>query len=49
MIEDEFGPKSVSDDIRSQGARPVPREINVGELVVVVIVVAVTAILIWLL
>ena len=49
MIEDELGPQSIADDIRSQTARPIPREFHVGEWIVIVVVVAATAILIWLL
>jgi hypothetical protein len=35
MIEDELGPQSVADDIRSQGAMPVPREFHVGPWIVI--------------
>ena len=36
-------------DVRTQGAQPMPREVHVGTLIAVVIAVAVTAILVWLL
>ena len=45
MIEDERGPPSIADDIRSQSARPMPKEIHVGELVVVVVVIVI--LLVW--
>jgi hypothetical protein len=38
---------SVDDDIESQSARPVPKVVNVPELVVVAIALIVTALLVW--
>jgi hypothetical protein len=36
-------------EIRAQGGLPAPREFHIGEWIAIVIVVAVTAIFIWLL
>jgi hypothetical protein len=37
---------SPRDDIEMQSARPMPKEINIGELVVVAVVVAIVAVLV---
>jgi hypothetical protein len=41
LIEDEMGPASVSDDIRSQGAQRMPREFSIGVWIVIAIIIAV--------
>jgi hypothetical protein len=41
VIEDELGPQSVADDIRSQGAQRTPREFDVRVWVVIIIILAV--------
>jgi hypothetical protein len=40
MIEDEFGPPSVADDIRSQRGLPPPREFHVGPWIATIIIIA---------
>ena len=45
MIEDERGPASVADDIRSQGAQRLPKQ---ADLRVWVIIVAIILFLAWL-
>jgi hypothetical protein len=39
MTEDEFGPQSVADDIRSQGAQRMPREFHIGPWVAVAVII----------
>jgi hypothetical protein len=46
MIEDELGPPSIADDIRSQGAMPAPREFHIGPWIVIAVIIG---LLIWLL
>jgi hypothetical protein len=41
-----LAPQSVADDIRSQGARPMPREFHLGVWIVIAIIIG---LLIWLL
>jgi hypothetical protein len=46
---DEMRRRSVAADIESQTSRPTPRyEVNIGELIVVAIVVLIVAVLVWL-
>jgi hypothetical protein len=40
MIEDEFGPRSVADDIRSQSARPMPREFHIRVWIIIAVIIA---------
>jgi hypothetical protein len=49
MIEDEMSRRKVSADFEQTSARPMPRTVNIAELLVVAIVVAATAMLIWFL
>jgi hypothetical protein len=46
MIEDEFGPKSVADDIRSQSAKPMPREFNIRVWIIIAIIIMLLALII---
>jgi hypothetical protein len=39
LIEDEMGPASVSDDIRSQSAQRMPREFHVGPWIVIAVII----------
>jgi hypothetical protein len=39
LIEDEMGPASVSDDIRSQTARPMAREFHVGPWIIIAVII----------
>jgi hypothetical protein len=45
VIEDELGPPSVSDDIRSQSGMAPPYEFHVGPWIVIAVILA---FLIWL-
>ena len=40
--------RRVRDEIESPTARPMPREINVAELIVTLVVIVFVAVLIWL-
>jgi hypothetical protein len=44
MIEDEFGPPSVADDIRSQRGLPSPHEFHVGPWIAIALI---AGLLIW--
>jgi hypothetical protein len=46
MIEDELGPQSIADDIRSQRARPMAKRPSNATLVVIVVALA-TLVVIW--
>jgi hypothetical protein len=48
MIEDEIRRRRVADDIASQSARPMPKEINPRTLIAAVIAVAAVAVLVWM-
>ena len=39
MIEDELGPPSIADDIRSQSARPMAREFHVGPWIIIAVII----------
>jgi len=39
VIEDELGPQSVADDIRSQSARPMSREFYIGPWIVIAVII----------
>jgi hypothetical protein len=46
MIEDERGPVSIADDIRSHGAQRMPREFDIRVWIVIAVIIG---LLIWLL
>jgi hypothetical protein len=41
MIEDERGPQSIADDIRSQGAQRLPKQIDLHVWAIIVLIIAV--------